>query len=219
MSQLFKPGDRVMRREGGPVMEVIRYVQHEGAHGAPDSFKVECAWYDSRKGKMTDVCNEVSLMHATSLSGCTFASNANSSTMYGVFRNVLRNLTQREAMETFDQLSAAISFLNNYDYIDEFSVAPGYLISLRDGKKFIPEEITLVKTFHLEGFSNMDDMSVLYAMKTDDGTKGWIANARGKYANADLDSLLLRIKENPKPDNHVPFIPVPGTEQSRDGHA
>ena len=38
-------------------------------------------------------------------------------------------------------------------------------------------------------------MSVLYAISCDDGTKGWIADAYGTYANPDLSGLLMKMKD------------------------
>jgi hypothetical protein len=45
-----------------------------------------------------------------------------------------------------------------------------------------------------EGASDPDDMSVVYAMESDDGLKGVIADAFGLYANPDLGVFLEKVK-------------------------
>lgn len=53
MTRLFKPGDRVMLKSGGPVMEVLDYVLEEnpllGVYVS--SQKVKCVWYDPEEGR------------------------------------------------------------------------------------------------------------------------------------------------------------------------
>lgn len=197
MVRLFKPGDRVTPRSGGPVMEVIKYVEEDGLliQGVSDR-KVLCVWYDSQ-GRKKDVFYQNTLIPAFLVKSKTFSPEyENRSTIYGSFKNIMKQLTQKEALETFDQLSAALDFMNKYGYTAEFIAEKNQLVYLSNGKAYRPEEITIVRSFHFEGFTNVDDMAVLYALKADDNTKGWIANAHGIYTNTDLNILLVRMKEN-----------------------
>ena len=205
MTRLFKPGDRVTLASGGPVMEVIKYAEEEeeeeeGLLGKEvNDHKVQCVWYDSRNGRMKEVFHQRNLIRAPLINNRSlYFDTSGTSTIYGSLKNAIRNLTHREAEETFDQLYAAITFLNRYDYTQEFTVDNENFISMKDGRKYKPEEVTIVKAFHFEGFTNIDDMSVLYAIKTDDGSKGWISNAYGLFANGSLDKLLVKVKQGEK---------------------
>ena len=65
MARLFKPGDRVQLKSGGPVMKVLNYVLKRrpfvGTY-LSDS-EVECAWYDRGEGRRkTDVFHQNALM-------------------------------------------------------------------------------------------------------------------------------------------------------------
>ncbi|HHM20555.1 MAG TPA: DUF2158 domain-containing protein [Bacteroidetes bacterium] len=53
MARYFKPGDRVQKRSGGPVMEVVKYVlEREPLVGEDLSDnEVECVWYNNGKRK------------------------------------------------------------------------------------------------------------------------------------------------------------------------
>ena len=54
MDRLFKPGDRVQLRHGGPTMEVIKYtLDHPSKkqEGVFSDHHVECVWYEEDKRK------------------------------------------------------------------------------------------------------------------------------------------------------------------------
>lgn len=194
MSYKLKPGDHVMLRNGGPVMEVTRYVADGVSGKTIVDPRVECTWYDPRQGWMKDVFYQTDLEPATLLSGQALISDTGKSSIYGAFKRALKTLTQREARSTFVQLAEALSFLNMYDYTTEFSVMEEHIISLKDEKKYRPEEMTVIRVFHFEGLANLDDMAVLYVLKADDGNKGWVANAKGVHASSDLERLLPDMK-------------------------
>ena len=54
------------------------------------------------------------------------------------------------------------------------------------GRTFKADELTIVEHYRFEGASDPDDMSVVYAIESDDGPRGIIADAFGLYANPDL---------------------------------
>ena len=66
------------------------------------------------------------------------------------------------------------------------------------GRTFTANELTIVEHYRFEGASDPDDMSVVYAIESDDGPKGVIADAFGIYANPDLGRFLekVRIRES-----------------------
>ena len=86
--------------------------------------------------------------------------------------------------------------LKSQGYTHDFNVQEGRLTTMDNGsaRTFNPEETTIVDYFRLEGESNPDDMAILCAIETADGTKGTISSAYGVYANEDVDSFILKVE-------------------------
>lgn len=79
-------------------------------------------------------------------------------------------------------------FTANFEFLDQ---------TFRDvdsGRTFKTDELTIVKHYRFEGASDPDDMSVVYAIESDDGLKGIVADAFGLYANPDLGGFLENVK-------------------------
>ena len=81
-------------------------------------------------------------------------------------------------------------------YTQDFTVQDGRLATMDtlSQRTFSPEETTIVDYFRFEGESNPDDMAILYAIETADGTKGTISSAYGTYANQDVDEFILQVE-------------------------
>ena len=67
MCRLFKPGDRVQLRSGGPIMEVIKYAicysPWLGNYTSNDI--VECVWYDPDEGRKKGRFHQKNLVKTT----------------------------------------------------------------------------------------------------------------------------------------------------------
>lgn len=61
-----------------------------------------------------------------------------------------------------------------------------------------PAQLTIVKIYRFEGESDPADMSVAYAIRSDDGQCGFLVNAYGTYSNQD----------NPYYDEFIRNVPV-----------
>jgi hypothetical protein len=82
-------------------------------------------------------------------------------------------------------------FTANFEFLDQ---------AFRDvdsGRTSTAEDLTIVEHYRFEGASDPDDMSVVYAIESDDGTRGTIADAYGVYANPQLGGFFsnVRIRE------------------------
>lgn len=62
-ARLFKPGDRVQQKSGGPIMEVTKYVIDHLPLGGEiySDHHVECVWYDEEKNRHKDVFDQRTL--------------------------------------------------------------------------------------------------------------------------------------------------------------
>ncbi len=88
-------------------------------------------------------------------------------------------------------LSEAMNSMRNKGYVNDFDVYEEGLIVKKNNKKYSPENVIIKKVFRFEGDSNPDDMSILYAIESNDGDKGLLVDAYGLYANNELDGLTV----------------------------
>ena len=54
----------------------------------------------------------------------------------------------------------------------------------------IPGDLMIEKTERYEGDSNPDDMSIIYAITSESGTKGILLDAYGTYANPQISEFI-----------------------------
>lgn len=79
-------------------------------------------------------------------------------------------------------------FTANFEFLDNAFQAVG------TGKTFQAEDLTIVEHHRFEGTSDPDDMSVVYAIESKDGTRGIVADAFGTYANPKLGEFLKNVE-------------------------
>jgi len=74
---------------------------------------------------------------------------------------------------------------------------PGTLRVLGGNRDFHPHELTIQGHQRFEGVSDPDDMSIVYAIESADGTKGTLVDAFGVYANPAITAVLdqVRVRE------------------------
>ena len=97
-----------------------------------------------------------------------------------------------EAVNSLDCVNA----LKSEGYDKDFQYQKEGLCSLEDVAKFYsPSQVKIIEHFRFEGASDPDDMSVIYAIETNDGKKGTIMTAFGTYADSGLSDFLSNVKE------------------------
>ncbi|OON70994.1 hypothetical protein [Hymenobacter sp. CRA2] len=82
-------------------------------------------------------------------------------------------------------------------FTKDFTVTDGRLHTMDtdSNRSYGPEEVTIVDFYRFEGESNPDDMSILYAIEANDGTRGTISNAFGTYADEGVDAFLRKVED------------------------
>lgn len=80
-------------------------------------------------------------------------------------------------------------------YKEEFTVSNNLLKALSTGKQYAPEEVSINNFFRFEGQSDPGDNSILYAIETNDKTKGTLIDAYGAGADPDK-TVFMRDVEN-----------------------
>jgi hypothetical protein len=75
----------------------------------------------------------------------------------------------------------------------ELRVSEKCLCDVGTGKTFQPSELTIVEHHRFEGASDPDDLSIVYGIEANDGTRGALSDAYGAYANPDLSAFLKKV--------------------------
>ena len=87
-----------------------------------------------------------------------------------------------------------LDFIRQYEkrgFTHSFRVSKGALIDNETKSTFTPKQIHIVAEHRYEGMSNPDDMSILYVLKTSDGSKGTFLASYGAKANTE-DTLFFK---------------------------
>jgi hypothetical protein len=96
-------------------------------------------------------------------------------------------------------LEKCVKKLEEKGYTEQFRVEKKILQSLTDKKKkYKPKDVKAVNFYRFEGASNPDDMSILYAIETVDGTKGTLIDAYGVYSDDDTGVFMQDVDINKK---------------------
>ena len=103
-------------------------------------------------------------------------------------------------MQDKEELTSQVdveNMLNREGFTKDFRVnSDGRLCSMDDDKStYGPEDVKIVNFYRFEGETDPDDMSILYALECNDGTKGTISNSYGPMADTDIDAFLLQVQD------------------------
>jgi hypothetical protein len=93
----------------------------------------------------------------------------------------------------YTSMTEAIQELKERGFTANFEFLDKAFRDVDSGRTFKAEDLTIVEHYRFEGVSDPDDMSVVYAIESDDGTQGIIADAFGVYANPQLSSFLNNV--------------------------
>lgn len=81
--------------------------------------------------------------------------------------------------------SKVIENLEGKGYGNEISIVKSGAQFGGSGTAYTAQEIKIVKVYRFEGESDPADMSIVYAMQSHDGNKGYMINAYGSYSGQD----------------------------------
>jgi hypothetical protein len=88
----------------------------------------------------------------------------------------------------------AIRTLRQRGFDRAFSVHEGLLMLAGSDRHFRPEDVIIRDYYRFEGTSDPDDMSVVYALEAQDGTRGILVDAFGPYADPAVAAVLDRMR-------------------------
>lgn len=90
--------------------------------------------------------------------------------------------------------AAAIDALERRGFTSSFLADAGGL-RVAGSKRSIPPEHVVIRDYcRFEGVSDPDDMSIVYALESEDGTRGILVDAFGAYADREVGAVLDRMR-------------------------
>jgi hypothetical protein len=98
-----------------------------------------------------------------------------------------------KTVKTYKTMSEAVEGLRQRGFTANFEFLNNTFRAVDGGKIFAPDELTIVEHHRFEGASDPDDLSVVYAIEANDGTRGTVSDAFGPYANPDLGAFLRTV--------------------------
>lgn len=79
-------------------------------------------------------------------------------------------------------------FTANFEFLDHA------FMDVESRRTFTADQLDIIDHQRFEGMSDPDDMSVLYAIESNDGMKGIIVDAFGTYADPELGGFLETVR-------------------------
>jgi hypothetical protein len=96
-------------------------------------------------------------------------------------------------VKSYSSMTEVMEDLRSRGFTANFEFLNQTFRDLESGKTFTADKLTIVEHYRFEGASDPEDMSVVYAIESTDGTRGIIADAFGTYANPDLGAFLSNV--------------------------
>ena len=93
-------------------------------------------------------------------------------------------------MET---LSSAVEQLVAEGFTANFGVVGGRLRAYDTGRTFAAHEVVIREYERFEGVSDPDDMAIVYAIESLDGTRGLLTDAFGVYSSPTVSAFLQHV--------------------------
>jgi|KBSSwiStaDraftv2_1062776.scaffolds.fasta_scaffold1241981_1 hypothetical protein len=103
-------------------------------------------------------------------------------------------VNENKSVPDMKSLQACLAKMISTGFTDDFKALDEGLKSLRTNKVYAPEEVKIVNFYRFEGASDPDDMSILYAIETNDGLKGTLVDAYGPYASPEVNQFILAVE-------------------------
>ncbi len=94
----------------------------------------------------------------------------------------------------YDTLSQAVEELKKRGYTLDFNLKPNCIECRELDKKYDPSTFHIDEFHRFEGMSNPDDMSIIFAITTEDGKKGSLVDAYGTYEDPMTSEMIQKMK-------------------------
>jgi hypothetical protein len=104
---------------------------------------------------------------------------------------------------TYTTLACAVDGLTRRGFTQDFRAIDGRLRALGAGQTFAAADLVIREFHRFEGVSDPDDMAILYAIESTDGTRGSLVDAFGAYSNPTVSAFLHDVPIGRAPEGDV----------------
>ena len=101
------------------------------------------------------------------------------------------------SVNEYTSVATALEGLKHRGFVANFDLVHGKLADLNTHKVYAPEQLEIVEHHRFEGVSDPDDMAVVYALESREGTKGVLTDAYGAYSDPAVGAMLDILRIDP----------------------
>lgn len=94
----------------------------------------------------------------------------------------------------YTSMTEALKELKGRGFTTNFEFLNTTFCAVDSGRTFKAEELSILEHHRIEGVSDPDDESIVYAIETSDEIRGAIADAYGVYSNPELEVFMEKVK-------------------------
>ena len=94
-------------------------------------------------------------------------------------------------------VAEVVDDLARQGYTENFEVVDNRLRAVTTGKTFTPDEVAIREYHRFEGVSDPDDMAIVYAIESRDGTRGTLVDAFGVYSSPTISAFVKDLPIRP----------------------
>jgi hypothetical protein len=95
--------------------------------------------------------------------------------------------------EDLKTMVACTNKLNRLGFTTQFQARDNGLISLETENIYFPDEVEVVDFYRFEGESDPEDSAILYAIRTQTGEMGTLADAYGMYNDSKVTEFIEQV--------------------------
>ncbi|MEW6468885.1 MAG: hypothetical protein AB1458_08175 [Bacteroidota bacterium] len=104
-------------------------------------------------------------------------------------------MEKTKTKKEMDTLVTCLNLLNQSGFDKQFKATKDGLQELSSMKVYRPENIKVLNFYRFEGISDPADNAILYAIETDDGTRGTLVDAYGPYSDTRVTEFMQKVEE------------------------
>ena len=92
-------------------------------------------------------------------------------------------------------LASCVNKMKEDGFKEDFQITKEGLTTFNDDRHYKPEQVRIDNFYRFEGASDPGDNNVMYAIETDDGTKGTLVDGYGAYASPEVSKFIVEVEE------------------------
>ena len=91
-------------------------------------------------------------------------------------------------------LTRTIDELGRAGFVEHFGMSGDGLRSFTSGRRYRAGEVVIREFHRFEGVSDPDDMAIVYALESVNGTRGTLVDAFGAYSDPAVSAFMEKVR-------------------------